>query len=375
MVEDATREVVELSSRGRIVRVYGADGSLLGIRREPLTIGPGPDTPPFSKTELPVAAAKAAPPPKQAAPAPQESAADKKAHLAALKAQREALKREQEAAAARPEPEPEPAPVVAPEPEPEPVAEPVVAAPEPKRFRVIRSEPVPEPVPEPVAEPEPPEPEPVAAPEAAPEPVIEPEPAPPEPEVLVVEESPAEPPAESSEPAVLVAEAEEAPKKAGWRARIVRRKKDEPVPEAAKDDEPEAASKPRWALFGRRKKAEPEAEPASKIEEAPAIEETLLEAAEPEREPELQATETAIEVDEVELEEIQPEPEPVVSAPRPPRRASEEVPDVDDRVDLLLAAHAAEAKRKKRAPLPVPEFSPIESDETQRKVDAILRAR
>jgi hypothetical protein len=65
----------------------------------------------------------------------------------------------------------------------------------------------------------------------------------------------------------------------------------------------------------------------------------------------------------------EPAPEPV---PAPPRRYSAEVPDVDQRVDALLARADAPAKRRKRARIPAPVFEPLRREAWEERLDKAI---
>lgn len=66
-----------------------------------------------------------------------------------------------------------------------------------------------------------------------------------------------------------------------------------------------------------------------------------------------------------------PEPEPV-PAPAPWVAYVERVPDVDERVDALIAERARNNKTKKRAPIPVPSFEPIRREAWEERLDKAL---
>jgi hypothetical protein len=66
-----------------------------------------------------------------------------------------------------------------------------------------------------------------------------------------------------------------------------------------------------------------------------------------------------------------PEP-PAPAEPEPEPLASLDVPDLDARVDALLAERARAAKAKKRAPLPVPQFEPLRREPWEARLEAML---
>lgn len=352
----AARTVEEISGGKRIVREYDADGQLLRILVLPLRTG---------AADLPPATA----PPR--APEPASTAA------------RALFGRKKDAALA-----PTPAPAAAPAPAPAPA----------------RAEPAPPP-----AAPEPPAPTSAAPPPAPPPPrptvrvrfANEPAPAagidvvvedlaPPAPPIIVetLDEAraEAEPAPEAEAPPIAFTEPEPA-------SPIVFTEP-EPVAAARREEEPAPPPLPprRPAVFEvlsvEPLRAEPEPAPAPALEPQPAREpevapepEPIVLAPEPEaaREPEpiVLAPEPAheppreLEPDAVVTLALEPEPER--EPPRAPESYVALVPDVDARVDALLARTDLPAKRRKRAPIPAPVFAPLAREPWEERLDAALR--
>jgi len=70
---------------------------------------------------------------------------------------------------------------------------------------------------------------------------------------------------------------------------------------------------------------------------------------------------------------VEPEPQPTPEPrPQPPASYVALVPDVDERVDAVLAREDAPAKRRKRAPIPAPAFEPLTREPWEERLDAAL---
>lgn len=328
------RSVEEISGDKRIVREYDADGKLLRIKVYPLTKGATADLPPVAPTPRPEPRAK------EARRGEEKPTAAPRASPALF------WRRNKEPSKEQPASERERAPPFEPVPAREPASEPsreVDAQPERAPIVYEEPEPAPEPAPEPTRAAEPvrveyrepePLPEPAQEPEPVPAPVLEsPAPAlrPAAFQVIAVEEVPPPP------PPMHVRFAEE-PERAGFTNVTV-----EPV------KAPEA----------------PAPEPAAivaAVAPEPGLVEPVVAAPAPTPDPEPIPA---------------PEPEPIAAAPialRPPRYA-EIVPDVEDRVDALLARADAPAKRRKRATIPAPSFEPLRKEPWEARLDKLLDPR
>ena len=107
---------------------------------------------------------------------------------------------------------------------------------------------------------------------------------------------------------------------------------------------------------------EPEPEPPAPMAEPPA---PPAEVAPPPPEP--------VPLQEERAPESRPEPareEPPV--PEPPASYAALVPDVDEKVDAVLARQDAPDKRRKRAPIPAPAFEPLRREPWEDRLDAVL---
>lgn len=409
-----------MNGNRRIIREYDASGALARIRSESLKAGPTPDLPPVER--------HAPPAPSERAPAASRLGGfrfRKPAENAAVKALD--LENEPPAPAATPsrdlpvtlesyEPEAAPPFAAEPEPVPEPLPDAMEAedAPEPEEAEpAVARRPLPVPL-EPYAEPVEaalePEPEPTPAPppsfhvihvepvappayaEVAEAAITLPEPEPqPEPVLVeVAEASVALPPATAPEtiadPEPAFTEVAEAsitltvPKKP-LLARL-RRSKPAPVAQPV-EPEPQPEEAPKRGLLARfRRERDETPAPAAAAEEvapAPLVAETAAEPeveAQPEPEPLVAVPEP----------ESTPEPEPqhvtrvpVIDkdreGPQPVRiRYSERVPDVESRVDEVLAAREAQRKEaKKRKPIEIPHFAPLPREAWEERLDAMLK--
>lgn len=346
------RVVTEVSGTKRILAEYGPDGRLLRIRVLPLSRGATADLPPV--TPQPRPAPQARPPPAPPEEPPAMTTPRKRLFFGKRK----------DAPPAEP-------PTEAPPAEPEPVAAPV---PPPAAIEAA-----PEPVPVEEA------PAPVDAAPVAPEPIRfdEPEPLPeragPVDAALdaAVHEDFSLPEVEAEtrhahvdivEEGLAAAEADAAaPPVEPMRFEIVAIERIEPAaPEPVVEEAPAAAV--------------PEDVPVPVVEVdapepvAPPMPEPVVETpvAEPVPEP------LAAPVEEPEAL-VAPEPaeaflEPLVEA-APARPLADLVPDLERRVDALLATQDRPHKARKRAPIPVPAFEPLRREPWEERLDALLGQR
>lgn len=147
----------------------------------------------------------------------------------------------------------------------------------------------------------------------------------------------------------------------------------EPEPEPVRVAPPEPpAPPPRFEVLAAEPILEPPPEPAAAEEDEPTVEEPPVPLA---VEPEAPHVE----------EEPAPEPPPPVVEPAPavePARELEpappqrfDVPDLEARVDALFTARDRPVKARKRAPLAVPEFAPLEREAWESRLDDALKGR
>ena len=77
--------------------------------------------------------------------------------------------------------------------------------------------------------------------------------------------------------------------------------------------------------------------------------------------------------------EAAPQPERAPGSARPPEREPEparpislDIPDLEARVDAVVAQRAQRSKAKKRAPLPVPQFAPLKREPWEDRLERVL---